>query len=66
MGGRYGLSSKDTDTAQVVAVFENLAAEQPVNGFTIGIDDDVTVDKTDPWPSKLNQTLVEIMLQMSF
>ena len=42
VGGRYGLSSKDTDTAQVVAVFENLAAEQPVNGFTIGIDDDVT------------------------
>jgi len=42
LGGRYGLSSKDTDPAQLVAVFDNLASEQPVNGFTIGIDDDVT------------------------
>ena len=42
IGGRYGLSSKDTDPAQIVAVFDNLASEHPVNGFTIGIDDDVT------------------------
>ncbi len=42
LGGRYGLSSKDTDPAQLVAVFDNLASDSPVNGFTIGIDDDVT------------------------
>ena len=42
IGGRYGLSSKDTDTAQIVAVFENLAAAEPKRGFTIGINDDVT------------------------
>ena len=42
LGGRYGLSSKDTDPAQLVAVFDNLASAQPVNGFTIGIEDDVT------------------------
>ena len=42
IGGRYGLSSKDTDPAQIVAVFENLASENPVRGFTIGIVDDVT------------------------
>ncbi len=42
IGGRYGLSSKDTDTAQIVAVFENLAAPDPVRGFTVGITDDVT------------------------
>jgi len=42
IGGRYGLSSKDTDAAQIAAVFENLAAEHPVMGFTIGIEDDVT------------------------
>jgi len=42
IGGRYGLSSKDTDPAQLVAVFENLASTDPINGFTIGIDDDVT------------------------
>ena len=42
LGGRYGLSSKDTDPAQIVAVFDNLVAEQPIDGFTIGIVDDVT------------------------
>ena len=42
IGGRYGLSSKDTDPAQMVAVFENLASEHPVRSFTIGINDDVT------------------------
>ena len=42
IGGRYGLSSKDTDTAQIVAVFDNLAAAEPKRGFTIGIIDDVT------------------------
>lgn len=42
IGGRYGLSSKDTDPAQILAVFENLASANPIRGFTIGINDDVT------------------------
>ena len=42
VGGRYGLSSKDTDPAQIIAVFDNLAQEHPKNNFTIGINDDVT------------------------
>ena len=42
IGGRYGLSSKDTDPAQIAAVFENLASDTPVRSFTIGINDDVT------------------------
>ena len=42
IGGRYGLASKDTDTAQIVAVFDNLAADEPKRSFTIGINDDVT------------------------
>ena len=42
IGGRYGLASKDTDTAQIVAVFDNLAAAEPKRSFTIGINDDVT------------------------
>ena len=42
IGGRYGLSSKDTDPGQILAVFENLASENPVRGFTVGINDDVT------------------------
>ncbi len=42
VGGRYGLSSKDTTPAQIVEVYDNLAAAEPCNGFTIGIVDDVT------------------------
>ena len=36
--GRYGLGSKDTTPAQIVAVYENTTKKQ----FTIGIVDDVT------------------------
>ena len=43
IGGRYGLSSKDTDPGQIFAVFENLEkGEKALNDFTIGIIDDVT------------------------
>ncbi|WP_280749694.1 MULTISPECIES: pyruvate:ferredoxin (flavodoxin) oxidoreductase [unclassified Parabacteroides] len=42
VGGRYGLSSKDTTPAQILAVYENLAMNMPKNQFTIGIVDDVT------------------------
>ncbi|MDL0089055.1 pyruvate:ferredoxin (flavodoxin) oxidoreductase [Campylobacter gastrosuis] len=42
VGGRYGLSSKDVDPAQMIAVFDNLKLDNPKNGFTVGIVDDVT------------------------
>lgn len=42
VGGRYGLSSKDTTPAQIASVFENLSLPTPKNHFTIGIVDDVT------------------------
>ena len=42
VGGRYGLGSKDTTPAQILAVYENLAMAMPKNQFTIGIEDDVT------------------------
>ena len=41
-GGRYGLSSKDVTPAQIAAVYENLKKPEPMNHFTVGIDDDVT------------------------
>ncbi|MEG0919072.1 MAG: pyruvate:ferredoxin (flavodoxin) oxidoreductase [Anaerovoracaceae bacterium] len=41
IGGRYGLGSKDTTPGQIVAVYNNLAADAPKNNFTIGIVDDV-------------------------
>ena len=42
VGGRYGLGSKDTTPAQILAVYENLALPMPKNQFTMGIEDDVT------------------------
>jgi len=42
VGGRYGLSSKDTRPSQILAVFDNLKNDNPKDRFTIGIVDDVT------------------------
>jgi pyruvate-ferredoxin/flavodoxin oxidoreductase len=42
IGGRYGLSSKDTTPAMMISVYDNLAADEPKNRFTVGIIDDVT------------------------
>ena len=41
IGGRYGLSSKNTTPAMIKAVYDNLNGKQK-NNFTIGINDDVT------------------------
>lgn len=41
IGGRYGLSSKDTTPAMIISVFENLKMNEPKNHFTVGIVDDV-------------------------
>jgi pyruvate-ferredoxin/flavodoxin oxidoreductase len=48
IGGRYGLSSKDTTPAQILSVYENLSLPAPKNGFTIGITDDVTFTSLPP------------------
>lgn len=42
VGGRYGLSSKDTTPAMIISVFDNLKMAEPKNRFTLGIVDDVT------------------------
>ncbi|MCL2342280.1 MAG: 2-oxoacid:acceptor oxidoreductase family protein, partial [Firmicutes bacterium] len=42
IGGRYGLSSKDTTPGAVISAFRNIESENPILGFTIGIVDDVT------------------------
>ena len=42
VGGRYGLGSKDTVPADVIATYRNLDAKEPVKGFTLAIEDDVT------------------------
>lgn len=40
VGGRYGLSSKNTTPAQIKAIYDML--DNPINNFTVGIEDDVT------------------------
>ncbi|GKX65443.1 pyruvate:ferredoxin (flavodoxin) oxidoreductase [Inconstantimicrobium mannanitabidum] len=42
IGGRFGLGSKDPNPGHIAAVYANLAQDAPKNGFTIGINDDVT------------------------
>jgi pyruvate-ferredoxin/flavodoxin oxidoreductase len=42
LGGRYGLSSKDTTPAMVMSVYENMKLKDPKNQFSVGIVDDVT------------------------
>jgi pyruvate-ferredoxin/flavodoxin oxidoreductase len=42
IGGRYGLSSKDTQPADIKAVYDHLNSDNPFTGFTLSINDDVT------------------------
>jgi len=48
VGGRYGLSSKDTTPTDIKAVFDNLKKQEPKNQFTISINDDVTYTSLKP------------------
>ena len=42
LGGRYGLSSKEFTPGMVKAVFDNAVSANPINGFSVGVNDDVT------------------------
>ena len=42
IGGRYGLSSRDTAPNQIKAVYDELKKDAPKEEFTIGVNDDVT------------------------
>jgi pyruvate-ferredoxin/flavodoxin oxidoreductase len=42
IGGRFGLSSKDTTPAMILSVYDNLKMNEPKNRFTLGIVDDVS------------------------
>lgn len=53
IGGRYGLSSKDTNPADVNAVYEELKKDDPKEEFTLSIDDDVTHLSLAPVPLKV-------------
>jgi len=55
VGGRYGLGSKDFTPAMVQSVFDNLKLDEPKNGFTVGITDDVTHTSL-PLPPEMDAT----------
>lgn len=51
VGGRYGMGSNDTTPTAILAVYKNLASDEPKNHFTIGIEDDLTntsLDQSEP------------------
>ncbi len=52
VGGRYGLSSKDTTPSMIMSVYDNLKANEPKNRFTVGIVDDVTFTSLPLLPEK--------------
>lgn len=59
VGGRYGLSSKNTSPSDIKAVYELL--DNPKDDFTIGIVDDVThlsLEKTDFQIENTNDVLI--------
>ena len=56
VGGRYGLGSKDFTPMDVMAVYANLESEQPRNGFTVSITDDVTHHSLPPYPVPFDST----------
>ncbi len=53
VGGRYGLSSKDTTPAHILSVYNNLDLDTPKNQFSVGIVDDVTFASL-PIPEEVN------------
>jgi len=42
VGGRYGLGSKEFTPAMAMGVYDNLKAENPIQSFSVGIEDDLT------------------------
>ncbi len=57
VGGRYGLSSKEFTPAMVKAVYDELKKDHPKNGFTVGINDDITFTSLEYDPSfKLDES----------
>ena len=42
IGGRYGLSSKDTQPKHIKSVYDFMLSGKEFHGFTVGINDDVT------------------------
>ena len=62
IGGRYGLSSKNTTPSDINGVFEYLKKDDIKSGFTIGIIDDVTNKSIKSVPININNKQVEFLI----
>ena len=61
IGGRFGLSSKDTTPEMIVSVFDNMKKHKMKDHFTLGIIDDVTNTSLDiPTDFELDKKFKEI------
>ncbi len=56
VGGRYGLGGKDVNPDQVLGVYEELKKDVPMNGFTIGINDDLNGTSLPLYPEDVDLT----------
>ncbi|MEG2457343.1 MAG: pyruvate:ferredoxin (flavodoxin) oxidoreductase [Bacilli bacterium] len=61
-GGRYGLSSKNVTPSSIKSVFDNLSLPEPLNHFTIGINDDVTHLSLETSLIKINHDYKELKI----
>lgn len=62
VGGRYGLSSKDTPPSSAFAIYEELKKDAPAREFTVGIVDDVThlsLPEIKPAPNTADPSTIE-------
>ncbi len=62
VGGRYGISSKDTNLSDLYAVFKNLDEKEPINSFTIGINDDINNKSLERVKIKNNKKNIELLI----
>ncbi|MCI8330690.1 MAG: pyruvate:ferredoxin (flavodoxin) oxidoreductase [Bacilli bacterium] len=60
VGGRYGLSSKNTTPSQIKSVYDNMSKYKMKDHFTIGITDDVTNTNLEEKEYKLSEKYKEI------
>ena len=65
VGGRYGLASKEFTPAMVKGIYNALKADNPPNGFTIGINDDVSF-KSLPYDASFNIEPVDRVCTLFF
>ncbi len=56
VGGRYGLGGKDTTPDQLLGIYDELKKDAPKNGFTIGINDDLTDLSIAPYAEDVDLT----------